>query len=338
MTNKQKHRAHTAFKSGPTGPTKLDQLGPLRGALTENAPLGAQSWFRCGGSADLLFEPADLDDLAMFLISHNSPPSRPLKGGGGITVLGGLANTIIRDGGVRGVVIRLGKPFAGIEIMDEHYIRAGAGALNGTVAAAAAKAGIGGLEFLSGIPGSVGGALAMNAGAYGSEVKDVLIGAEALDRSGKAQKFTAADLNMAYRYTDVPDGTIFTSAIFKGAAEDRDLVRTRLKDIKQKRNDTQPISEKTGGSTFANPSAIELEAAGLPKDTRAWQVVEMVDGRGFSIGGAQMSEKHCNFMINTGDATATDLEMLGEELRRRAKAEFGLDLHWEIKRIGERAD
>ncbi len=367
MTKQQKYQAHRGKKTRLTGPTKLGPLGAVRGTLTENAPLGAQSWFRCGGAADLLFEPADIDDLAAFLSHHNTAPSplggegwgeggpdecegdkdskhreapphpTPLpEGRGGITVLGGLANTIIRDGGVRGIVVQLGKPFAAVSVMDERYIHAGAGALNGTVAAAAAKAGIGGLEFLSGIPGTVGGALAMNAGAYGTEVKDVLIGAEALNSSGESQKFTVDDLNMSYRHTDVPDGTVFMGAIFKGQCEDKVDVKARLKDIKKKRNDTQPISEKTGGSTFANPSAIELEAAGLPEGTRAWQVVEMVDGRGFSIGGAQMSEKHCNFMINTGDATANDLEMLGDELRTRARAKFGLDLHWEIRRIGER--
>lgn len=307
-------------------PILMSDLSKIRGRLTENAPLGAQSWFRCGGAADLLFEPADIDDLTYFLQSYD----------GDLTILGGLANTIIREGGVRGCVIRLGKPFALVEVMNGQYIRAGAGALNGTVAAMAAKNGIGGLEFLSGIPGTVGGAQAMNAGAYGAEVKDVLIGAEALDRQGAAHKYTAADLNMTYRHTDMPHGNIFTGAIFKGVPQEPEVVKNRLKDIKQKRQDTQPIAEKTGGSTFANPSAQALKAADLPEDTRAWQVVEKVGGRGLKIGGAQMSKKHCNFMVNTGNATATDLEDLGDFLRRRAKDEFGLDLHWEIKRIGAR--
>ena len=316
----------------------------LRGTLTKNAPLGAQSWFRCGGTADLLFEPADLDDLQGFLSQYCHPErsegsevtSDPLSQApqDDIVVLGGLANTIIRDGGVRGCVIRLGKAFAGVEVLDECRIKAGAGALNGTVAAAAAKAGIGGLEFLSGIPGTVGGALAMNAGAYGTEVKDVLIGVTGIDRAGEIHHLGVEDLNMSYRHTDIPEGMIFAGATFKGTPEDKTSVKARLKEIKQKRQDTQPIADKTGGSTFANPSAEELQTAGLPAGMRAWEIVEKVGGRGFSIGGAQMSEKHCNFMINTGDATAADLESLGEEMRKRAHEEFGLTLHWEIKRIG----
>lgn len=297
-----------------------------RGTFTENAPLGAQSWFRCGGTADQLFEPADLDDLAKFLKDYH----------GKLTILGGLANTIVRDGGIRGVTLQLGKPFATVTVMDDRYICAGAGALNGTIAAAAAKAGIGGLEFLSGIPGTLGGALAMNAGAYGAETKGVLIGAEAIDRRGKMHKFTVDDLQMSYRNTVLPDGMIFTSAILKGEQDDKAAVKTRLKYIKQKRQDTQPITEKTGGSTFRNPYPVELQNAKLPEGTSAWKVVEMVDGRGFSIGGAKMSEKHCNFMINTGDATAAHLEMLGDEMINRAYREFGLKLHWEIKRIGEK--
>lgn len=306
----------------------------LRGTLTENAPLGADSWFGCGGRADVLFSPADLEDLRAFL---SSPSPNPLPKGRGLLVLGGMANAIIRDGGARGSVIRLGRPFAEITIIDDIYIEAGAGALNGSVAAAAMKAGIGGLEFLSGIPGTIGGALRMNAGAYGTEMKDVLVGAHAVDAQAAAHRLTPEDLRMTYRHTDVPDGTIFTSAIFKGQKENYETVRARMNDIKTRRNETQPIREKTGGSTFANPSAEELARAGLPEGTRAWQIVEMVGGRGLRIGGAQMSEMHCNFMINTGNATATDLENLGEEIRRRAFEKFGLDLRWEIQRVGERA-
>lgn len=298
----------------------------IRGTFTENAPLGQQSWFGCGGSADVLFEPADPEDLAAFLIQY--PSGEPLR------VLGGLANTIIRDGGVRGCVIRLGKPFSQIDVQGQH-LWAGAGALNGSVASAAAKAGIGGLEFLSGIPGTLGGALRMNAGAYGREVKDVLVGAAALDRGGHLHRLTLEDLRMSYRYCGAHEDMIFTQAILKGPAEERDIVRTRLKAIKDKRRETQPITEKTGGSTFANPAPSELRMAGLPEDCRAWQVVERVGGRGLMIGGAQMSEKHCNFMLNTGAATAADLESLGDEIRRRAKDQFGLDLHWEIKRVGQ---
>ncbi len=302
---------------------------PLRGEVIENAPLGQQSWFRCGGSADFLFKPADQDDLITFLKTRDQ--TMPL------TVIGGLANTIIRDGGIRGHCVQLGKPFAEVKRLDDLYIEAGCGALNGNVAAAAVKAGIGGLEFLSGIPGSVGGALRMNAGAYGSEVKDVLIGARAVSLIGEEYRFVVDDLKMSYRHTEPPEDVIFTGAIFKGVAEDYETVKARITEIKKKRNDTQPIKEKTGGSTFANPDPKALRLAGLPEDTRAWQVVEKVGGRGLRIGGAQMSEKHCNFMVNNGDATAADLEMLGDTLIRRAQEDLGLTLHWEIKRIGEKA-
>ncbi len=289
----------------------------VRGTLEENAPLGLHSWFRCGGSADLLFHPADAQDLAGFL--QQWPEGEPL------IVLGGMANTIVRDGGVRGAVIRLGKAFSDITV-EGNTITAGAGALNGSVASAAAKAGIGGLEFLSGIPGTVGGALRMNAGAYGVEVKDVLVEAHALNRQGEVVSFKPADMHMSYRSTQVPEDTIFTSATFKGGASTEKVVREMLRDIKEKRNATQPIRENTGGSTFANPS----------DELRAWQVVEKVGGRDLKVGGAQMSPMHCNFMVNTGNATAADLENLGNELIRRAKDQLGIDLRWEIKRIGEK--
>jgi UDP-N-acetylmuramate dehydrogenase len=325
---------------------KLRDLRGLRGSIILSAPLGAESWFGCGGAADVLLEPADVGDLIGFLSSPPlpSPPpnggreeARSVSGGRAheITIIGGLANTIIRDGGIRGITIRLGRPFAQIKTLNEIYIEAGAGALNGSVAAAAMKAGIGGLEFLSGIPGTIGGAIAMNAGAYGTEMKDVLIGINAVTTTGETWRLTAPDLKMSYRHTEIPDGTIFTSAILKGTRSDYDTVRARLNEIKTKRNETQPIREKTGGSTFANPSPEELRRANLPEDTRAWKVVELIGGRGLMIGGAQMSEKHCNFMINTGDATAAHLEMLGEEIRRRAFEKFGINLRWEIKFIGE---
>lgn len=298
------------------------------GCFTENAPLGEKSWFRCGGKADLLFEPDSIDDLSAFLKDY--PADRPLM------VLGGLANTIIRDGGVRGCVVRLGKAFSNIEI-NGNRIMAEAGALNGTVAAAAAKAGIGGLEFLSGIPGTVGGALRMNAGAYGTEVKDRLVAAMALSREGRSIPLAPEDMDMRYRYCGVPEGTVFVAGVFDGIQEDKATVRARLKEIKAKRQNTQPISEKTGGSTFANPSADALKKAGLPEGTKAWQLVERVGGRDLQIGGARMSDKHLNFMINTGDATASDLEELGDTLIQRVQGECGITLHWEIRRIGEPA-
>ena len=297
------------------------------GTFTENAPLSERSWFRCGGKADLLFEPQDIDDLAHFLKTY--PKSEPLL------VLGGMANTIIRDGGIRGCVIMLGKPFADIEI-EGNRIMAGAGALNGSVASAAAKAGIGGLEFLSGIPGTVGGALRMNAGAYGTEVKDRLIAAVALDRDGNFTPLDPENMDMRYRYCGVPENMTFVSAVFEGEQEDTAEVKKRLKDIKATRQSTQPISEKTGGSTFANPSDEDLKSANLPEGTRAWQIVEKVGGRDLKIGGARMSDKHLNFMINAGEASAKDLEDLGDELIKRAQDQLGLTLYWEIKRVGER--
>lgn len=292
---------------------------PIRydGEFTENVDLGAKSWFRCGGKADLLFEPDSLQDLVNFLKEY--PQNEPL------TVIGGLANTIIRDGGIRGITLQLGKPFSDIQIRDKK-IMVGAGTLNGSVASAAAKAGIGGLEFLSGIPGTVGGALSMNAGAYGAEVKDILIGAMAISREGQFVPLLPEDMKMGYRSCTVAKGTIFTGAVFEGKAESKNEVRKRLKEIKAQRQKTQPISEKTGGSTFANP----------PGDLKAWQVVEKVGGRELQIGGARMSDQHLNFMINAGDATAADLEALGDELIKRAKDQLDIDLHWEVKRIGER--
>ncbi len=283
--------------------------------IVKDAPLGVESWFGCGGNADQLLRPAHADELAQFLKEHD----------GEVTVLGGLANTIIRDGGIRGVTIQLGKEISEIKVLGD-YIEAGAGALNGSVAAAAVKAGIGGMEFLSGIPGCVGGALRMNAGAYGTEVKDVLTGVNAVTRQGEITKLVPEQLHMTYRHTDIPKGMIFTSAIFKGQREDYETVKARMNEIKTKRNETQPIREKTGGSTFANP----------PGDLRAWQVVQKVGGHELKIGGAQMSPMHSNFMINTGDATASDLENLGNEIRRRAKEQLGVNLRWEINIVGEK--
>ncbi len=289
----------------------------VSGTLTSDAPLGAQSWFRCGGTADLLFQPEDAKDLSDFL--KQWPIDEPL------IILGGLANTIVRDGGVRGAVVQLGKSFAEITV-EGNKITAGTGALNGSVASMAAKSGIGGLEFLSGIPGTVGGALMMNAGAYGVEMKDVLMRANACNREGETMSFLPSEMHMSYRHIKVPKGTIFTSATFEGKEADEKAVRATLREIKEKRNATQPIRENTGGSTFANPS----------EELRAWQVVEKVGGRDLQIGGAKMSQMHCNFMVNDGGATASDLEDLGDELIKRAQEQEGVELRWEIKRIGER--
>lgn len=322
---------------------KEGRFPSVRGRLTPDAPLGAVSWFRCGGTAEWLFKPADAEDLAGFLAE--SPADLP------VTTLGVMSNCIIRDGGVRGVVIRLGREFAGIETLspdeerlirdtyhvkpEEKLLRAGAAALDGNVAAFAAREGIAGLAFLSGIPGTIGGALRMNAGAYGAEIKDVLVMAEAIDRRGNIHRLTPEEMGMSYRHTSVPEDYIFTGCILRGTAGEPEDIKAAIAEIKEKRGDSQPIREKTGGSTFANPSAEELAAAGLPEGTRAWQLVDQVGGRGLTIGGAQMSEKHANFMINTGTATAADLENLGEEIRRRVREQTGLELRWEIKRIGE---
>lgn len=295
-------------------PKTLDTKISVRGKLTTNEPLGLLSWFRCGGDADMLFRPADVDDLTSFLSQYE----------GDVTILGGMANTIIRDGGIRGCVIQLEKAFADIRVEGTKII-AGAGALNGTVAAAAAKNGIGGLEFLSGIPGTVGGAVRMNAGAYGAEVKDVLRTVDVVDRDGSKRTLTPEDLHMTYRHTDAPEDSIFVEAVFEGKTEDQAVVRARLKEIKEKRNATQPIREQTGGSTFANPEG-----------KKAWELIDAAGCRDLMIGGAAMSKQHCNFMINTGEATAEDLENLGDEIIKRVKEKTGVTLRWEIKRIGER--
>lgn len=299
----------------------------VRGELAQNVPIGQQSWFGCGGAADWVFKPADQEDLSAFLKQY--PASEPL------TILGGLANTIVRDGGVRGMCVQLGKNFAEVQLLNNIYIQAGCGILNGNIAAAAVKTGIGGLEFLSGIPGTLGGALRMNAGAYGAEMKDAVVGVNAIDRQGELHRLTPEEMAFSYRHSGALHNLIFLGAILKGLAEDYETVKTRMTEIKERRNTTQPIREKTGGSTFANPSPQALRLAGLPENLKAWQVVERVGGRDLKIGGAQMSPQHCNFMINTGHAKAADLEMLGEQIRRRSLDDLGLELHWEIKRVGE---
>ncbi|NQZ14761.1 MAG: UDP-N-acetylmuramate dehydrogenase [Alphaproteobacteria bacterium] len=304
----------------------LEKLPEVRGKYTENASLGEKGWFRCGGKAEVLFKPADVGDLQHFL--KNCPSDVPVQ------VFGALSNSIIRDGGLKGVTIRLNRSFADIKA-DGETVTAGALALDANVARMAAEAGIGGLEFLSGIPGTIGGALKMNAGCYGTEINDVLVEATLLDRQGNRLTVTPADLDMTYRHTNIGDDMIVVSATFKGTSEDARIVKARIEEIKTRREESQPIREKTGGSTFANPSATEIAQAGLPEGTKVWQLIDSVGGRGLTIGGAQMSEKHCNFMINTGDATAADLEALGEEIRARVLEKHGIALRWEIRRIGE---
>ncbi len=307
----------------------IDILPQVRGRYTENAPLGLKSWFACGGNAEILFKPKDQQDLQNFL--QNCPADIP------ISIFGAMSNVIIRDSGINGVVIRLGREFSSIEIKN-NIITAGALALDANVAIKSAEAGIGGLEFFSGIPGSIGGALKMNAGCYGVETKDVLISCDAIDRAGNIHTLKPEDMNMTYRHTDIPNDYIFLSAKFKGTIETSEIVQDRIAKIKQKREEAQPIREKTGGSTFANPFVDDLKKANLSTETKVWQLIDKVGGRGLTIGGAQMSDKHCNFLLNTGDACAQDLENLGDEIKSRVLKEFGITLRWEIKRVGENAD
>ncbi len=308
----------------------LHDLPRVRGRYTENAPLGAVGWFRTGGQAEILYKPADREDLIHFL--QDCPAHIP------VSVLGVLSNTIVRDGGLKGVVIRLGRDFAQIENAGDHVLSVGAMALDMNVALKAAQYGIGGLEFLSGIPGSIGGALRMNAGAYGTETKDVLINAEYLTREGTPVKATPQDMKMSYRHSHAPEDVLFIGAKLQGHSESHDKIISKIAEIKKSREATQPIKSQTGGSTFANPTPQELEDAGLPNTLKVWQVIDQVGGRGLTVGGAQMSEKHCNFMINTGTATSQNLENLGDEIRKRVHEETGLMLRWEIRRIGERHD
>lgn len=291
----------------------------LRGRLTANAPLAPYTWFRVGGPAQILFTPADEDDLAYFL--KRAPGDLP------ITVLGLGSNMIVRDGGVPGIVIRLaGRAFGEVEILDNHRLRAGAAVPDMKVARAAAEAGVDGLAFLRGIPGSIGGALRMNAGAHGGETTDVLVEARGVDRQGEIRTFAHADMGFSYRHSMAPDDVIFTSALFQGRPGKPEDIIAEMDRITAAREATQPIREKTGGSTFKNP-----------KPQSAWKVIDAAGCRGLRLGGAQVSEMHCNFLINTGDATAADIENLGEEVRRRVMAHSGVDLHWEIKRIGVKA-
>ena len=294
----------------------IDRLPKVRGKLREGAQLAKVTWFQVGGPADVMFRPADEADLADFL--KGKPDDMP------VTVIGVGSNLLVRDGGIRGVVIRLGRPFTDAVIKDGD-LHVGAGALDLNVAQVAQQAGIAGLEFLSGIPGTIGGALRMNAGAYGSEIKDILISATAIDGKGIKHTVTPDEMGMSYRHCDLPEDWIFTSAILRGTAGDPDEIAKRMDEIQQARAGSQPIKSRTGGSTFANP---------VPE--RAWEVIDAAGCRGLSIGGAQMSEQHCNFMINTGNATALDLEQLGDEVRKRVKEHCGVELRWEIRRIGER--
>lgn len=299
----------------------IDRLPRVRGRYRENADLARVTWFRVGGDAEILFRPADAGDLAAFLKAR--PADVP------ITVIGVGSNLLVRDGGVPGVVIRLGREFANIAARGTE-ISAGAGALDFTIAKASAAAGIEGLEFLAGIPGTLGGALRMNGGAYGREIKDVVVSADALAPDGTRHRLAADALGFSYRRGTTPEGWIFTGARLKGAKGEPQVIKRRIAEIQAARAATQPVRSRTGGSTFRNPGG----AAGEPK---AWQLIDRAGCRGLRRGGARVSDQHCNFLINDGAATAADIEGLGEEVRRRVKEATGVTLEWEIRRIGTMA-
>jgi len=287
----------------------------LRGKLEANAPTAPLSWFRTGGPAQVLFTPADTADLAYFL--QRLDPQVP------VLVVGLGSNLLIRDGGWKGAVIRLGKGFAEVAVEPGLRVRAGAGAPDVKVARAAAEAGIAGLSFLRGIPGTIGGALRMNGGAYGGETKDVLVEAKAVTRNGELVSFTNAQMGFTYRHSSVPDDVIFTEALFEGRAGNPDEILAEMNAITDARSSTQPVNTRTGGSTFKNPPG-----------RKAWELVDAAGCRGLRIGDAQVSEMHCNFLINHGSASAADIENLGEEVRRRVLEMSGVVLEWEIKRVG----
>jgi len=299
-----------------------DLLPPVRGKLLPGAPLAPYTWFRVGGAADILFLPADEGDLSDFLGAL--PQDIP------VTVLGVGSNTIVRDGGVEGVVVRLmGGYWGGVEIEGE-IVRAKAGALDLSVARATAKAGVAGLSFLSGIPGSIGGAVRTNAGCYGRELSDVLVSVEGIARDGRRMSVPAADIEFGYRHTDFSSDVIVTSLTLRsdGHVEPETLL-AEIEAHQARRAETQPIKDKTGGSTFANP-----DPPGTVDQRSSWKLIDAAGCRGLSVGGAQVSEKHCNFLINTGAASAADIEALGELVRARVLAHSGVDLRWEIRRIG----
>jgi UDP-N-acetylmuramate dehydrogenase len=291
-------------------------LPDFRGRLSFDVPLAPYTWFRVGGAADVLASPADEGDLAYLLL--RLPNETP------VTVIGVGSNLIVRDGGVRGVVIRLGgRAFGMIETTGDHRVIAGAAALDASVAKAAAEAGIDGLAFLRGVPGAVGGALRMNAGAHGGEIKDILIEAQGFDRAGRPRRFDNGAMGFSYRHSEAPEDVIFTRAVFQGRAGEREAIQSQMERITAAREASQPIREKTGGSTFKNPS-----------DGKAWALIDAAGCRGLVVGDAEVSNMHCNFLINRGAATATDIEALGEKVRRRVKETSGVELQWEIKRLG----
>ena len=314
-------------------PTSLDgealmaRLPQVRGRLTPMRPLRDLAWLRVGGPAEVLFQPADAGDLAAFMAA--CPADVP------VTPLGVCSNLIIRDGGLPGVAIRLGRAFNRIEPLEDHRLRAGAAALDSQVAKQAAEAGIAGLEFLRTIPGAIGGFVKMNAGCYGSYAADVVTEVTAIDRAGRCVTLTPDDLRFGYRASAIPDDTIVIEAVLQGRPGDPDVSRALMEQYVAQREASQPVRERSCGSTFANPAGYSSTgAADDPMDLKAWKLIEAAGCRGLRLGGAQISEKHANFLINAGDATAADLEELGELVRARVKSHSGVDLRWEIQRIG----
>ncbi|MGB9316855.1 MAG: UDP-N-acetylmuramate dehydrogenase [Pseudolabrys sp.] len=296
-----------------TVPELKARMPELRGRLLANQPIGEFTWFRVGGPAQAFFMPEDENDLAYFL--RNLPGETP------VTVIGAGSNMIVRDGGVAGVVIRLGRGFNDVKVED-HRITAGTAILDVMVARAAQPAGIAGLAFLSGIPGTIGGALRMNGGAYGGETKDVLVETQGVDRQGNLRKFTIGEMGFSYRHCGVSEDVIFTAAVLQGRAGAPEEIAAEMATIKKKREASQPRN-RTGGSTFKNPPGHS-----------AWNLVDDAGCRGLTVGGAQVSELHSNFLINLGGATAADIEILGETVRERVRAHSGVELEWEIKRVG----
>ena len=290
-------------------------LPKVAGKLTPNAPLAPLVWFKSGGAAEWLFEPRDLADLEGFL--RDLDPATP------VMALGLGSNLIVRDGGVPGVVVRLGKAFAKVDRADEVTLNCGGGASGILVSSTARDAGIAGLEFLRSIPGTVGGFVRMNGGAYGGEVKDILVDCDVVLRSGEVRSLPVEALHYSYRHSDLPEGAIVVAARFRGRPGEPGAVQVEMNRISASREASQPLRSKTGGSTFKNPPGC-----------KAWELVDAAGCRGLVIGGAQVSEKHTNFLINTGNATSTEIEGLGEEVRRRVKASQGVELEWEIQRVG----
>ena len=291
-------------------------LPQVRGRLTAEAPLAPLVWFKSGGSAEWLFEPKDVEDLREFLADLD--PSVPVMG------LGLGSNLIVRDGGVPGVVVRLGKPFAGVERIDATTLRCGGGASGILVSSSARDAGIGGLEFLRSIPGTVGGFVRMNGGAYGREVKDILVSARIALRDGTVQEWSLAELGYTYRHSDLPAGAIVVEAVLRGTPGKPDAIGAEMDAIARAREESQPLRSRTGGSTFKNPAG-----------HKAWALIDAAGCRGLTLGGAQVSEKHCNFLLNLGSATSAEIEGLGEEVRRRVEEKTHISLEWEIQRVGQ---